>query len=83
MKLYKLLFGRNKRKLKPIMIDSYDKCDRYKKARENNVSGWHFIEPAEPGSKTWKIDTATVGGNKYEPGRNNGYIGKNGFNAHT
>ena len=82
MKLHALLFGRTKKKKKVIMIDSFEKCERYMKAR-NNVQGFHEIVEAPEGSKTWRQKTATIGGNKHVPHKNNGYIGKNGFNPHT
>ena len=82
MKLYTLLFGRTKKKKKPIMIDSHEKCDRYMKAR-SNVSGFHEIVEAPEGSKTWRQRTATIGGNTCQSHKSNGYISKNGFNPHT
>lgn len=89
MKLYVLSFGRTKAGKKlPIMIDSLEKCERYKKARENTKgskagNGFHEIELAPPGSKVWKQKTSTIGGNKCQSHKNNGYISKNGFNPHT
>ena len=69
------------------MTDSLHKCENYKKARENNVIGFHEIVIAEAGSKTWRQKSATVGGNKCDVvrvgGGLNGYISKNGFNPHT
>lgn len=89
VKLYVLLFGRTKAgKKSPIMIDSLEKCEKYKKAREATKgskagNGFHEITPAPAGSKVWKKKTATVGGNKYQTHKNNGYISKDGFNPHT
>lgn len=82
MKLHVLMYGRTKNKMQPIMIDSYKKCDNYMKARKN-VAGFHEIIEAPDDAKTWRQKTSTVGGNKYQAGRNNGYISKNGFNPHT
>lgn len=82
MKLHTLLFGRTKNKKKPIMIDSFEKCERYMEAR-NNVSGFHEIIESPVGSKTWKQKTTTIGGNKCQSHKNNGYISKTGFNPHT
>ena len=88
MKLYVLTFGRTKSgKKSPIMIDSLAKCENYMKARASSKgkagSGFHEITEAPPGSKTWRQKTATIGGNKYQSHKNNGYISKNGFNPHT
>lgn len=87
MKLYALLYGKSKKKMRPIMIDSYEKCDNYKKAR-NNVAGWHEIIEAPPESETWKQKTCTIGGNKSQSvGRVGhgpaGYVSNRGFNQHT
>ena len=88
MKLFVLSFGRTKAGNKsPIMVDSFAKCEAYKKAREAGTgkaaSGFHEIAEAPTGSKTWRQKSATVGGNKCQSHKNNGYISKNGFNAHT
>ncbi len=85
MKLYTLYFGRSKKKMRPIMVDSYDKCYKYLKARQN-VTGWHNIE--EGGDKVWRQKTCTIGGNKANyvdrVGKSRpGYIGKYGFEEHT
>ena len=87
MKLYTLMFGRSKQRMKPIMVDELHKCENYEKARQN-VTGWHKIVPAEAGATQWRQKSATVGGNRCESvpriGHGpSGYIGKNGFNAHT
>lgn len=66
--------------MKPIMVDSFEKCDNYKRARAN-VPGWHKV--VEGGETQWRQKTCTVGGNKYEQCKRNGWIGKNGFNLHT
>lgn len=87
MELFTLLFGKSKKKMRPIMIDEKHKVERYKKAREATKDskagqGWHEIIPAEKGAKPWSKGSATVGGYKDDGGRS-GYIGKNGFNPHT
>ena len=90
MKLYTLLFGRSKKRMKPIMVDEKHKCENYEKARQN-VEGWHKIVEAEAGATIWRQKSATIGGNKCtnvaRVGKAgcglSGYIGKNGFNAHT
>ncbi len=69
----------------PIMTDSYDKCLKYQKSRQN-VKGWHEIK--EGGDKVWRQKSCTVGGNKsHSVGRvgeaRPGYIGKFGFTEHT
>ncbi len=90
MKLFTLFYGRKKTKMRPIMTDSFKKCENYMKAREHTVTGFHEIRPAEKGASTWKQKTATIGGNKCDiplirkgKTRINGWIGKNGFNPHT
>jgi hypothetical protein len=90
MKLHVLLYGKSKKRMKPIMVDSKKKCENYEKAR-SNVTGFHSIEIAPPDAKKWKQKTSTVGGNKdLVPKINrhgktsvNGWIGKNGFQPHT
>lgn len=79
MKLFTLLYGKSKKRMKPIMVDTKHQCEKYMKARmaTRNVEGWHDIIPAEKDSKPWKQKTASVGG-KY-----GGWIGKNGYNPHT
>lgn len=86
MKLHTLFYGKNKKKLKPIMVDSLHKCELYKKARENNVRGFHVIRPG--GDRVWRQKTATIGGNKPigVPVIGKGvsvYVNRNGFNPHT
>lgn len=89
MKLFVLLHGRSKKKMKAIMVDEYHKCENYKDSREKSgVAGWHKIEAAGLEATVWRQKTCTVGGNKCESvGRvgkgRAGYIGKNGFNEHT
>ncbi len=74
------------------MTDSKEKCEKLKKARENNVLGFHEIKEAAADAKTKKHKSATIGGNKSTsvPRTNkkggatrNGYIDKNGFQPHT
>jgi hypothetical protein len=86
--LYTLLYGKSKKRMKPIMVDTFKKCENYANARKHSVSGFHEILPAEIGATTWRQKSATVGGNRCElvqrVGRGPaGYIGKNGFNQHT
>ncbi len=88
MQLFTLFYGKSKKRMHPIMVDERHKCENYRKAREHTVQGWHDIKPAEANAKIWRKGSATVGGNKCESvlrvGRGpSGYIGKNGFNAHT
>jgi len=85
--LFKVLFGRSKKRMKTIMVDKYQKCENYVLAR-SNVLGFHEIVKAEKGEETWRQKSATVGGNRCESvGRvgkgASGYISKNGFNPHT
>lgn len=87
MKLYTLSYGKSKKRMHPIMTDSWEKCINYKKARQN-CKGWHLIEEAEAEATVWKQKSATIGGNKpttvARVGHGlAGYIGKNGFNPHT
>ncbi len=69
------------------MIDDKHKCENYMNARtanngEKGCGGWHRIELAPKNAQPWRQKSATVGGNRDDGGRS-GYIGKNGFNAHT
>ena len=88
--LYTLLFGRSKKRMKPIMVDVIKKCENYKQQREKtkNLGGWHQIVPAEAGAEVWRQKSATVGGNRCEMvqrvghGRA-GWISKHGFQEHT
>jgi hypothetical protein len=91
--LYTLLYGRSKKRMKPIMIDVLHKCENYKTQREKSKGskcsmGWHSIVPAEAGAVPWRQKSATVGGNRCEMvdrvghGRA-GWIGKAGFQEHT
>lgn len=91
--LYTLLYGRSKKRMRPIMTDVLHKCENYKSQREKTrgsdcSKGWHEIVPAETGAVTWRQKSATIGGNRCEMVQRvghgpSGYIGKNGFNAHT
>ena len=96
MKLYVLLFGKSKKKMKPIMIDTEAACKQYKAAREATIgskaaAGWHAIELAPEGSGIWKQKTASVrgSGNKTNSGPQlvgkglSGYITKRGFQSNT
>lgn len=87
-KLFTLLYGKSKKKMKPIMTDIQSKCENYRDARKPNCKGFHDIVEAPEGSTVWRQKSATVGGNKCTSvprvGRGfSGWIGKNGFNAHT
>ncbi len=92
MQLHQLLFGKSKKKMSVIMIDSLHKCQKYQKARENNVRGCHKIELAPIDSKPWKQKTCSIrgGGDKRNCGPRvvgkglSGYISKNhGFCENT
>jgi hypothetical protein len=89
MKLYTLLHGKSKKRMKPIMVDELHKCENYMNAREKSgVGGWHNIVPAESDAVIWRQKSATIGGNKCTSvpriGRGlAGYISKNGFEPHT
>ncbi len=92
MQLFTLYYGKNKKRMSPIMVDSHHKCVNYMKAREHTTNGFHEIRPAEKGAEVWRQKSATHGGNKCNvvPRINRhgttglpGYIDKNGFNAHT
>ena len=87
--LFTLLYGKSKKRMKPIMVDSYHKCENYRDARGDRMGGgWHDIVPAEAGAVVWRRKSATVGGNRCERvlrvGKGpSGYISKHGFNPHT
>lgn len=86
--LYTLFYGKSKKRMYPIMIDTLTKCENYRDAREHTVRGWHDIRVADSEATTWRQKTATRGGNKCESvARVNrptpGWIGKNGFRPHT
>ncbi len=72
------MWGKSKRKMNPIMIDSFKKCENYMSARGIG-RGHHKIVEAEPGSKVWRQKSLTIrsGGVKI------GYINKNGFQPET
>jgi len=86
--LYTLMYGKSKKRMKPIMTDVLHKCQNYRDARLHSTSGWHDIVPAEAGAVPWRQKSATVGGNRCEMvnrighGRA-GWIGKTGFQEHT
>lgn len=80
--LFTLMYGKSKKRMKPIMTDIRHKCENYRDARVHSTIGWHDIVPAEQGATVWRQKSATVGGNRDDGGRS-GYIGKNGFNPHT
>ena len=56
MKLYTLLAGRSKKRMKPIMTDELHKVQNYMKAREKSGCEelWHEIVPAETGAEIFK-----------------------------
>lgn len=72
-----------------IMTDTLKACEQYMTAREQSkVPGWHKLEIAPAGSKTWKQKTCTIGGNKYQGVQrvghgHAGYVSKHGFELHT
>jgi hypothetical protein len=85
--LFTLLYGKSKKRMKPIMVDTLKKCKNYWDARAH-CPGWHAIVPADSDADTWRQKSATIGGNRCQSvGRvghgPSGYIGKNGFNQHT
>lgn len=86
--LYTLLYGKSKKRMKPIMIDTLEKCQNYRMARIHSTTGWHDIVVAEKNTNTWRQKSATIGGNRVTtvPRVGHGlagYIDKNGFNSHT
>jgi hypothetical protein len=91
--LFTLVYGKSKKKMKPIMVETRDQCEKYMKARMPNVEGWHDIIPAEKDVKTWRQKSSSIISTKCQRGapvigkngqtRIAGYIGKNGFNPHT
>lgn len=86
--LHQLLYGKSKRRMHVIMIDSESKCQNYMDARKHTTSGWHKIELAPPDSKPWRQKSATRNGNKPTMVRRHGeglagWVGKGGFNPHT
>lgn len=80
MKLYSLYFSNSKTsKQQLLMTDSYEKCERYKKARQATKNskagaGHYEIREAEAGQDAYK---------KKSSNRKTGWIGKNGWNPHT
>ena len=94
MKLFTLSRGRSKARMKPWMIDSKKKCENYRDALNGSDTRKMFysIEPAPNGSKVWRKQRSTIGGNQPSavPRINrhgdtsvNGYVSKHGFQAHT
>ena len=96
--LYQLLFGKSKKKMKVLMVDSKEKCEALKKAREATkgskaAAGWHAIELAPEGSKKKAHKSATVkgSGDKHNSGPirvgkrggQSGYISKSGFQPNS
>lgn len=87
MKLFTLNFGKSKKRMYPIMTDSFKKCENYMNAR-HHCKGFHEIVPSADDETVWRQKSATIGGNRCESvqrvghGRN-GYISKNGFQPHT
>ncbi len=87
MKLFTLLYGKAKSRMKPIMTDDRRKCENYMHAR-GNVKGHHQIVEAEADASVWRKKSATVGGNRCESVQRHGhgpsgYISKHGFQPHT
>ncbi len=92
MKLYILSHGKSKKRLKKIMIDEKNKCERYMKSREDSgVIGWHAISDAPIGSVVWRQKTCAVHGSGDKRNRGallvgrgpSGYISKHGFQQNT
>ena len=56
MKLFVLLRGRSKKRLKPVMIDSEHKVENYKKALQASdiKTCFYDIESAPAGSSVWR-----------------------------
>ena len=59
MKLYTLLRGRAKDRLKPVMIDSLPKVENYRKSLVASDPGsgktWHYnVQAAPVGSSPWR-----------------------------
>ena len=56
MKLFVLLRGKSKKRLKPIMIDSEHKVENYKKALQASdiKTCFYDVQLAPEGSKTWR-----------------------------
>ncbi len=83
MNLYQLLFGKSKKKMNVLMIDTKERCEALKKAREATkgskaAAGWHKIElaPADSKPKAHKSCSVKGSGNKHNTGP--AVIGKNG-----
>lgn len=83
MKLYSLYYGRSKKKVNQrLMTDSLKKCENYKRKRESTKGsecyhGFHEIREAteeEIDKGVWK---------KQGSNRENGWIGKHGWQPHT
>jgi hypothetical protein len=93
MKLFSLMYGKSKNKMRCIMTDKLSKCENYKTQREKSKGskcsmGWHEIVPAEAGAEIWRQKSATIGGNRCEMVQRvghglAGYIDRHGFNPHT
>ena len=67
--LFALLHGRKKDNLKPIMIDTKNKCQNYMEGRiKSGVLGFHKIELAPNDAKTWKKNTTNQWTNYNESG---------------
>jgi hypothetical protein len=91
--LFTLLFGRSKKRMRPIMTDILTKCENYKTQREktkgsNCAHGWHTIVPAEIDAKPWRQRSCTIGGNRVTTVMRHGeglagYVDKHGFHPHT
>lgn len=64
------------------MTDSLEKCKRYRDQRlatkgSEASKSFYNISPAATDSKPWKKSSASVGG------KEGGWIGKSGYQAHT
>jgi len=57
--LFTLMFGKSKKRMKPIMIDVLHKVENYRDQRERCKGskashGWHAIVPAENDAVVWR-----------------------------
>jgi hypothetical protein len=73
MQLYTLMYGKSKKRMKPIMIDRRHKCVNYMVARLSSKGtkagqGWYDIIPAEKDAVMWKKDNSNQWTNYNAPG---------------
>lgn len=72
-KLFKLLYGKSKKRLKPVMIDTLDKVNRYSNelqvtAENGGKTRWTKIVPADPGENVWRRSNKNQWTNYNVPG---------------